>query len=112
MTLRTHQSEVCIRVGDQKAETVSARYNCIPGEMKNGELQTQMTYEMYDSASDCTGTQPPGFPTTFLSNECVEGSPGAGVYYFVDCSHGMIAASMSFYTYMYALLSISLVMMM
>ena len=109
MTLRTHQSEVCIRVGDQKAETVSARYNCIPGEMKNGELQTQMTYEMYDSASDCTGTQPPGFPTTFLSNECVEGSAGAGVYYFVDCSDGMSAQPgwMSF-----ALLSISLVTMM
>ena len=76
---------------------------------KNGELQTQMTYEMYDSASDCTGTQPPGFPTTFLSNECVEGSPGAGVYYFVDCSDGMSAQPgwMSF-----ALLSISLVTMM
>ena len=73
--------------------TASAMYNCIPGKeinVKTGEPTTEMTYALYDRASDCTGDQPPGFPTKFLANECVEGSPGAGVYYFVDCSGSVV----------------------
>ena len=52
-----------------------------------------MTYDLYDKTSDCSGNQPPGFPTKFPANVCTEGSPGAGVYYFVDCSGGIISGA-------------------
>ena len=63
--------------------TASAIYNCIPS---GKEDETIITYDLYDKASDCTGTQPPGFPLQMIANECAEQVAGSGVYNFIDCS--------------------------
>ena len=81
----------CISVGGEDV-TASAIYNCIPG--KKGvtvdEDETMVTYALYDTASDCTGTMPPGFPIKMISNQCIEIVEGSGVYNFVDCSNSIV----------------------
>jgi len=84
------ESGNCISVGGDDVRA-SAVYNCIPGKKattEGGEDETLMTYNLFDTASDCTGNQPPGFPLKMTSNVCSEAVKGSGIYNFIDCSDG------------------------